>query len=104
MIKLGYEPLGELGINGRRYFRKGREDRTHQIHIFQDDNITEIGRHLAVRDYLKSHEETAKEYGNLKSQLAHQFSKDIERYSDGKNDFIQNLERMALEWKRKGNK
>ncbi|MEB7463563.1 GrpB family protein [Staphylococcus succinus] len=104
MIEIGYESLGELGIQGRRYFRKGGEERTHQIHIFQGDNITEIERHLAVRDYLKSHKETADEYGELKAQLALQFPKDIEGYSDGKDEFVQNLEQIALEWKRKSSK
>ncbi|MFD3262223.1 GrpB family protein [Paenibacillus lentus] len=32
---LGYEVMGEFGIKGRRYFRKGGDDRTHQIHAFQ---------------------------------------------------------------------
>ena len=31
--ELGYEYLGEFGIAGRRYFRKGGDERTHQIHI-----------------------------------------------------------------------
>lgn len=33
-IKIGYEYLGEFGIKGRRYLRKGGDERTHQIHIF----------------------------------------------------------------------
>ena len=32
---IGYECMGEFGIPGRRYFRKGGEKRTHQIHIFE---------------------------------------------------------------------
>lgn len=104
MTGIGYEALGELGIQGRRYFRKGGENRTHQIHVFQVDNNTEIERHLAVRDYLKSHKEIANEYGELKAQLALRFPRDIEGYSDGKDDFVQNLEQMALEWKRKSTK
>src|SRR4051794_14157180 len=48
MNEIGYEPLGEFGIKGRRYFRKGGENRTHQIHIFQFDNDVGIERHLAV--------------------------------------------------------
>ena len=33
LIKIGYEYLGEFGIAGRRYLRKGGDERTHQIHI-----------------------------------------------------------------------
>lgn len=101
MMEIGYEPLGEFGLNGRRYFRKGGENRTHQIHAFQYDNEFEIERHLAVRDYLISHREDMMTYGKLKERLANQFPNDIEGYSHGKHDFVQNLERRAVEWKRR---
>jgi len=98
MIDIGYEPLGEFGISGRRYFRKGRENRSHQIHIFQFDNEVDIERHLAVRDYLISHTDEAIKYGQLKERLAKEFPKDIEGYSEGKNQFVKALERRAIEW------
>ena len=31
---IGYEWMGEFGIAGRRYLRKGGDERTHQVHIF----------------------------------------------------------------------
>ena len=49
-IQIGYEYLGEFGIAGRRYLRKGGDERTHQIHIFQADDLDNIVRHLAFRD------------------------------------------------------
>ena len=52
---LGYEPRGEYGIPGRRFFRKGLEHRTHHIHIFQESDQPNILRHVAVRDYLRAH-------------------------------------------------
>lgn len=102
MIELGYEPLGEFGIKGRRYFRKGGEHRTHHVHMFQFDNEMEINRHLAVRDYLRSHPEEAKQYGDLKAKLAEQHPEDWEAYMNGKDAFVQDLERKALLWRRKG--
>ncbi len=39
IASLGYLPMGEFGIPGRRYFRKGEDNRTHQIHAFQYDNM-----------------------------------------------------------------
>lgn len=51
--KIGYEYLGEFGIAGRRYLRKGGDERTHQIHIFQTEDWNNIGRHLAFRDYMR---------------------------------------------------
>lgn len=98
MEDLGYEPLGELGIIGRRYFRKGGNNRTHHVHVFQFDNIEDINRHLAFRDYLRAHFEEAKLYGDLKKNLAEQFPTDIASYMDGKDAFIKELEKKALSW------
>ena len=98
---LGYECMGEFGIAGRRYFRKGGDDRTHQIHIFARSSTEEILRHLAVRDYLRTHADTAKEYGRLKRQLAVRFPRDIEGYCDGKDLWMKKLEKDALDWYKK---
>ncbi|MCQ6563317.1 GrpB family protein [Paenibacillus mendelii] len=98
MIELGYECMGELGMIGRRYFRKGGDNRTHQVHVFQADNKDDLTRHLAVRDYLRAHSNEAKQYGNLKEDLANQYPKDIEAYMDGKDRFVKELESKALRW------
>lgn len=95
---LGYEVMGEYGITGRRYYRKGGERRTHQIHAFGFNNIAEIERHLALRDYLRAHPAVCDAYGELKSRLARQFPQDIDGYSDGKHDFVRAAEADALRW------
>ena len=94
---LGYEAMGEFGIEGRRYYRKGGDARTHQIHAFQtaDENLV---RHLAFRDYLRNHPDVRDEYGDLKTRVASLCDHDIDRYCDGKNDFIKLHEAKALEW------
>lgn len=97
--ELGYEYMGEFGINGRRYLRRGGDERTHHIHIFDIHNHKDVERHLAVRDYLRAHDEVAREYGDLKAQLALEFPYDNDGYSDGKDDYVLNLEKLALEWK-----
>lgn len=102
MAGLGYEVLGENGLPGRRYFRKGGENRTHHVHVFQHDNLSEINRHLAVRDFLRAHPEKAEIYGNLKEKLAQRNPADIEAYMDGKDDFVKELEKKALLWKFSG--
>ena len=96
--KLGYECMGEFGIAGRRYFRKGKENRTHQIHVFAAESDADIRRHLAVRDYLRTFQETAREYGLLKEKLAKKYPRDIEGYCDGKDAFVKKLEKEALSW------
>lgn len=97
MIGLGYEPMGEFGILGRRFFRKGEDVRTHHIHIFQL-NSRDIERHLAFRDFLRQHVDDAKKYGELKEMLADRFPNDIEAYMDGKNELVKNLEQKAIKW------
>lgn len=95
---IGYEVMGEFGIAGRRYFRKGGNHRTHQIHAFQYNKIEEIERHLAFRDYLRVHPEVCRQYGELKSQLAEVYPNDIEGYGDGKDDFVKSVEKDAIKW------
>ncbi|PIC57859.1 hypothetical protein CSV80_05990 [Sporosarcina sp. P12(2017)] len=98
MNEIGYEALGEFGMKGRRYFRKGEQTRTHHIHVFEEGNSYDIGRHLAVRDYLRLYPEESKLYGDLKMKLASMFPNDIESYIDGKDLFVKELERKALSW------
>lgn len=100
MEALGYEVMGEFGISGRRYFRKDNEHgvRTHQVHAFQSGS-SQIERHLAFRDYLRVHPERASEYDALKARLAAQFPEDISRYTDGKDDFINDIDARAAAWR-----
>lgn len=95
---LGYEYMGEFGIPGRRYLRRGGVERTHQVHIFGVESERNIRRHLAVRDYLRTHAEEAYAYGELKKELARRYPYDIDGYCDGKDDFVKELERRALAW------
>ena len=94
--ELGYEYLGEFGIAGRRYFRKGGDERTHQIHIFQADDWNNIGRHLAFRYYMRTHEKERAEYAEIKTALAQRFPYDIDGYCDGKDAFVREMEKRAL--------
>ena len=93
---MGYEYLGEFGIVGRRYLRKGGDERTHQIHIFQSDDWNNIGRHLAFRDYMRTHEKERNQYAKIKKDLAQKFPYDIDGYCDGKENFVREMEKCAL--------
>lgn len=101
MIKLGYEPRGELGLPGRRYFSREepKDVRTHHIHAYQTDNI-ELERHLAFRDYMITHPDDAKIYSELKIVLARRFQWDIDGYISGKHLYLERMEKVALEWYR----
>ena len=96
--ELGYIAVGEYGIPGRRFFYKGSEDlRSHHLHVYQHDNPN-ILRHIAFRDYLRTHPVPARQYSRLKEDLAHAFPEDMEGYIAGKNAFIRQQEREALDW------
>lgn len=97
-VELGYEYMGEFGILGRRYMRKGGDDRTHQVHIFERSDRENIVRHLAVRDYLIAHPQEAESYAALKRRLAALYPEDIGAYCDGKDAFVKALEEEALKW------
>lgn len=94
---IGYHGYGENGIPGRRYFEKGGDDRTHQIHAFKRGSFN-VTRHLAFRDYLVNHPHIAHEYALLKKQVAETCNNDMGRYCDGKDDFIKRHERLAVDW------
>jgi GrpB-like predicted nucleotidyltransferase (UPF0157 family) len=99
---LGYEAMGEYGIEGRRYFRKIASDgtRTHHLHVFQYGS-SHAERHLAFRDYLIEHSELAKEYSFVKQRLTQGENPTWEAYMDGKDPFISRVEPQAVEWYRR---
>lgn len=97
MNELGYEAVGEYGIPGRRYFRKGYPKRTHHVHIFEVGNSTDIDRHLTVRNYLRANRLAAEAYGNLKADLAERFPEDMASYIEGKDAFVKALEKAGME-------
>ncbi|MBS4219928.1 GrpB family protein [Bacillus sp. FJAT-49711] len=95
--EIGYEPKGENGIAGRRYFPKGKEHRTHHIHIYQVGHVN-IKTHLDFKDYLIAHPEDAASYGDLKVRLANQFPENHYKYQEEKQVFVDELVKKASEW------
>ena len=100
MESLGYEVKGEYGIPGRRYFRKDDPDgtRTHNVHAFQAGS-EQVARHLAFRDYMIAHPADAQRYSELKRKLAEEHPHSIDAYMDGKDGFIQEMDRRAARWR-----
>jgi len=99
MENLGYQAMGEFGISERRYFRKDNSSgiRTHHVHIFEIHS-PQIKRHLAFRDYLIAHPAEAKQYSDLKQKLAKAYPHNIESYMDGKDAFIKDIDRKAIQY------
>jgi GrpB-like predicted nucleotidyltransferase (UPF0157 family) len=102
MEALGYECMGEFGIEDRRFFLKDNPVgiRTHHVHIFKVDSA-QTARHLSFRDYLNAHLDKAQAYSILKQGLAEKYPYNIKEYIEGKDTFIQEIDRQVAEWRRK---
>ena len=104
LAEIGYECLGEFGIPERIYFRKRTDNplpgqahdgigRTHQIHMYETGH-EQYEKQIVFRDYLRSHAETAREYEELKRDLAARLS-NIEDYAESKSAFVQRILALA---------
>jgi len=100
MQTLGYEPRGEFGIPGRRYYPKGGDLRTHHVHAFASGD-PHVFRHLAFRDYLRTHPECAVAYGEVKRRAAAAHRTDPEGYVEYKRAFVERTLEDAVHWVRK---
>jgi GrpB-like predicted nucleotidyltransferase (UPF0157 family) len=99
MELLVYEVMGEYGIPDRRFFRKDNKEgvRTHHVHTFAVGS-EQVKRHLNFRDYIRSHPEDAHRYSELKQKLAREYPTNIDGYMDGKDEFIQEIDKKAAQW------
>jgi GrpB-like predicted nucleotidyltransferase (UPF0157 family) len=97
MMDLGYEFLGDFGLPGRLFFRKGGARSTHHVHavVLGGENWS---RHLAFRDYLRSHPDEARLYGEQKRRLAADVDHDWYAYVERKNAFADELFKRAWKW------
>ena len=103
MVELGYQPKGEHGIPGRRYFQKlDGEVHLFHIHAFEEGH-PEITRHINFRDYLIAHPDTAKAYQDLKQQLTARFKEAPAHYTSGKDAFIRAVDQRAAAWRAEEN-
>jgi len=68
-------------------------NRTHHIHMVE--HHFEHWDRLLFRDYLIEHPATAREYQDLKFQLAEEYVNNRIEYTKKKNDFIQKVNKLA---------
>jgi len=87
LATIGYTHRGNLGVEGREAFAHPAGLPSHHLYV-SPQGSPGLRNHLALRDYLRSHPEAAREYGELKRELARRFPRDIDAYVDGKTDFI----------------
>jgi GrpB-like predicted nucleotidyltransferase (UPF0157 family) len=80
-------------IPDRRYFRKPRNGfgkREYHLHMCVFDGEF-WKKQILFRDYLITHPEALKEYEKLKKDLASKFRNNRHAYTDGKDEFIQEI-------------
>ena len=87
--KIGYRHEGNLGIAGREAFKyDGKEHlRKHHLYVCPLDSA-ELKRHIAFRDYLRSHPEAVRAYSRIKEEGAALYPYDIDGYIAHKSPWI----------------
>jgi GrpB-like predicted nucleotidyltransferase (UPF0157 family) len=99
ITRLGYEYVKsfEKDTPHRRYFRKDDREgtRTHQIHLVEYGSAWWT-RHLAFRDYLRSHAEVRDAYAQLKRELASREFETITDYANATTEFINAVESQIV--------
>jgi GrpB-like predicted nucleotidyltransferase (UPF0157 family) len=85
---------GDLGVEGREAFDSPGGPPRHHLYACASRSVA-LANHLTVRDYLRTHPDTAREYGDLKKRLALESPHDIDHYVEGKTDFILGILRAA---------
>ena len=91
--QLGYEDTGESEDPRRYLFVKGEPPRYHLCLVERSGEMWV--RRIAFRDYLIGHPEIARQYADLKRQLARQFPDDLRAYQDGKLPFVEWVRELA---------
>ncbi|MED4907449.1 GrpB family protein [Brevibacillus centrosporus] len=87
LASLGYVHEGDLGVSGREAFIPPSDVKWHHLYVCTYDNA-EYKRHILFRDYLRSHPEEAKKYGELKLELAQKYVNDRIAYTEAKGQFV----------------
>jgi GrpB-like predicted nucleotidyltransferase (UPF0157 family) len=91
---IGYKHRGDLGVPEREAFAAPPGRPAHHLYVCPPES-REFRRHVAVRDYLRTHPSDASAYGELKRSLAVRYRDERSAYNDGKREFIEALLRIA---------
>lgn len=96
----GYQYLQwiEEQIPFRRFFVKVDDEdrRINNLHLVEHTHDW-WHRHIVFRDYLRTHPDIRDAYGELKRQIAPQFT-DVMQYNEAKTEFIKQVEEKAYQW------
>jgi GrpB-like predicted nucleotidyltransferase (UPF0157 family) len=101
LATLGYLHRGDLGIPGRESFSAPPGAVPHHLYVCPPHSL-EFRRHVALRNYLRSHSAEARQYADLKRTLASRFPNDRDRYQAAKSEFVRQLTERALAMRTRG--
>jgi GrpB-like predicted nucleotidyltransferase (UPF0157 family) len=92
LYRLGYHHVGDQGIKGREVFKLTRWHLLprHHLYVCVTGN-SELKRHLAFKDYLNTHEDMKKAYGEIKIAAAKKHPYDMDAYLAMKGTLIQKI-------------
>ena len=96
--RLGYLFAPDADSPDFHFFGKPPErPRSHHLHVCEAGS-DHARRHLAVREYLRAHDEEVARYGALKRELAARHPGDRLAYIAGKAAYMEALEARAVRW------
>jgi len=98
--RLGYLFAPAPESPDHHFFAKPAErPRSHHLHVCEAGSEHEF-RHLAVRDFLRAHDEEAARYAALKRAVVQRHPQDRLAYIAGKEQYVVELEVRAVTWAR----
>jgi GrpB-like predicted nucleotidyltransferase (UPF0157 family) len=87
---VGYKHIGDLGLPNREAFDAPDDDPERHVYLCTAGTL-HLRNHLAVRNALRSNSELRDAYANVKRSLSADPSMDIDRYTEGKSDVLQQV-------------
>jgi GrpB-like predicted nucleotidyltransferase (UPF0157 family) len=96
--RLGYLFVPDPESPNYHFFAKPhRRPRTYHLHVCAAGSEDE-SRHIAVRDFLRCHDDEACQYASHKRQVAARHPQDRLAYIEGKTRYLTALEARAVAW------
>lgn len=92
---LGYEHLGERGVEGRSFFVKRIDGKSHYHLSGYVEGDRNFDDYIIFRDYLNENEKYRDEYEKLKNKLYLKYEGDRKRYTLGKAIYIKFILKRA---------
>lgn len=96
--KIGYRYEGDLGVPGREAFKYDGKEHLMKHHLYVcAKEAKELKRHLAFRDYLRTHADAVEAYSKVKEEGARLYPEDIDKYIEYKSPVIEDIYNKIFE-------